>query len=164
MSTMDWGDLHCLVEWAAEECVRQQVSPTHVAHMLKAAEFMINVDEITGTTVRRIGHFVQPETNPLMNRWRQVPVTIGGHTPLPPPSQVPRLMENLISAQGDLSADAWYREFEEIHPFADGNGRAGSIIWNWMNGNLRALQPTAPPDYWSEKNLRAAKEALDRER
>lgn len=40
----------------------------------------------------------------------------------------------------------WYRCLEIIHPFEDGNGRVGKILYNWW---LRRLDdPEMPPDLW----------------
>jgi len=50
-----------------------------------------------------------------------------------------RWLENL-SAMEPLEA---YKEFEYIHPFADGNGRTGKIILNWLSDTLRT--PFFPP-------------------
>jgi fido (protein-threonine AMPylation protein) len=38
----------------------------------------------------------------------------------------------------------FFREFELVHPFVDGNGRTGAILYNAMLNTM--LTPTDPPD------------------
>jgi len=48
------------------------------------------------------------------------------------------------------TADDWYLAYEAIHPFADGNGRTGKILHNWL---LRTLdQPELVADYFGGGN------------
>lgn len=43
-----------------------------------------------------------------------------------------------------------YRKLLEVHPFADGNGRTGKVILNWLNHTLRA--PVFPPaTFWGRE-------------
>lgn len=71
-------------------------------------------------------------------RYRDIRVTVGGYSP-PPPEQVSGLMAELLRWWNKdsrkwspvlTSAIIHYR-FEEIHPFADGNGRAGRTLALW---------------------------------
>lgn len=150
----DMWDIH----WAAEECERQRSGEMSVYHLLYALAFQ-RLSVVKTPSVRDIailGHLVEPDKNPYPTPgetegiWRDVGVTIGGVIPLPKPELLDRLMVNLVEAWGSIDSDEWYREFEEIHPFVDGNGRVGSILWNLHRATLHG--PVAPPDFWSEKN------------
>lgn len=48
------------------------------------------------------------------------------------------------------SPDAWYLCFEAIHPFADGNGRTGKILHNWLKGTLH--KPVLVEDFFGGGN------------
>jgi Fic family protein len=82
--------------------------------------------------------------------WRKVGVRVGNRI-CPPPQDVPGMMSQwakaLVSGMFD-SNDAAYVEFEMIHPFADGNGRTGKILFNWLNGTLdEPILPKVPKEW-----------------
>ena len=71
-------------------------------------------------------------------RYRTIQVRVGRHVP-PPPEMVSGLMRELLDWWNKRSAE-WspvvtsavlHYQFEEIHPFADGNGRAGRMLALW---------------------------------
>lgn len=84
--------------------------------------------------------------------WRIVRVVVGRHRP-PGPEQVPQLMRELEAAYRlrpvtEETLTQWYRDFETIHPFVDGNGRVGGCVvallshrLNFQNGQY--LTPLA---------------------
>ena len=150
---MNWDDVDHLAQWAAYECHRQQdVGPLGVADMLAATSYAlthVNHAHATPFNIQTLGFLVDPAKN-TPGHWRHTEVTIRGNL-LTRASLVPRRMENWVQAWNHdlMSADALYREFEEIHPFVDGNGRAGSILWNLKSGHLPVFRPHAPPNYWS---------------
>jgi hypothetical protein len=93
--------------------------------------------------------------NPNITDYRRTPVTFnqGGHAANH--ENIPRLMKNLVEGlNGDLdrerhndvtvnsaNADYWTKEFLEIHPFIDCNGRVGSLLWNYIRGTLWTPEP-----------------------
>jgi fido (protein-threonine AMPylation protein) len=46
--------------------------------------------------------------------------------------------------------DQFYYEYENIHPFRDGNGRTGKILYNYLLGTLD--NPKMPPNFWGSSN------------
>lgn len=71
-------------------------------------------------------------------RYRSIAVRVGRHLP-PPPDMVSGLMRELLAWWNGPSAE-WspvltsavlHFRFEEIHPFADGNGRLGRMLALW---------------------------------
>jgi Fic family protein len=63
-------------------------------------------------------------------RWRDVDVRVGLHRP-PSMAQVADLMaklEELYIIKNIEDLIEWYKDFETIHPFQDGNGRVGGVI------------------------------------
>lgn len=110
--------------------------------------------------------FIAARIEPDVNRFgfRRTGVWVGPH-PKMDYTRVPQAMELLWQAidtvqpvQGKrndirddyMSADDFYLEFEEIHPFGDGNGRTGKILHNWLLGTLE--DPVLVHDYFGGGN------------
>lgn len=61
-------------------------------------------------------------------KWRECNVLIGKETP-PHFLQVPDLIENIFPiCREKMNLIDWYKKFQTIHPFQDGNGRVGGVI------------------------------------
>jgi len=82
--------------------------------------------------------------------FRVHPVMIAGHRKAQPKEQLTSDVAALLARWNDLEPLDLYRQFEEIHPFQDGNGRLGKILLNWRAGTLPV--PFFPPlDFWGRK-------------
>ena len=141
------------VQWAAEECERQRSGEMSVYQLIGALSYLrsaavtLDGDSPSADTIRMLGHLIHPP-NDLMY-WRRMPVGVrssdGEWEEMTPPESLDRTMTRLIDAWYTLDPDEWYHNFEETHPFIDGNGRAGSLLWNLHRGTLADLEH--PPDF-----------------
>lgn len=142
-----------VVAYCADECRRQESGEMSVLWMLKAYQQLAEQvslatasgDRFTLTSafVEELYALVEPEKN--KRGFRQTNVVVAGK-PIGW-ENIPRQMESLLSAQAELSPVEFYTEFELIHAGADGNGRVGSLLYNFLSGTLTT--PVAPPDVFN---------------
>ena len=75
---------------------------------------------------------------------RGLDVRVGLHVPPPGGPAIPEMLQALLDFVNDNcgSHSAAYKahiEYETIHPFTDGNGRSGRMLWAWQMGRVSAL-------------------------
>jgi len=131
----------------AVECKRQMVGLPELGFLLEAYNWLYNyTDRVTVETFEILGSFVEPGKN--RNGFRRVPVTFANGGSSANASDIPRLMISLrdgIADLGQFGVNEIVRQFLWIHPFADGNGRVGFLLYNYLQGTLDS--PLALPDY-----------------
>lgn len=136
------------VRWAAQECLWQQSGETSVAWMLEGWEYAARLGDWYSPVLNDIltlGRVVEPRHN--MGGLRRVDVRVGYSVKMPH-ANIPAALDQWLVALPELDPTEAFRQYEEIHPFRDGNGRTGSILFNWLSKTLHA--PIHPPNLWDD--------------
>lgn len=58
-------------------------------------------------------------------------VSVGGHYPPPGGPEIRHQLALLLSELGETSPHEIHQRYETLHPFIDGNGRSGRVLWAW---------------------------------
>lgn len=141
-----------IVHYAAQECRYQMSGEMSVAYMVDAWRYANRYrnNDIMLRDVLALGRTIEPDKN--ADGIREVGVRVGYNIKLEPhlvPDALDRLLENQpdIGCDDDVAAE-FFKAYEDIHPFVDGNGRSGSILYNWIRGSLE--KPIHPPNLWND--------------
>ena len=151
---MTWIVDYDVIKFAAIECRLQMSGELSVIHMIDGMIYAQenSMDRPTVTDVLNLGRLIEPSDNKF--GFRQCGVRIGNDIKMDW-QDIPRQVVNLMEAVRDgafdprsigngmtttriSGANEFFKAYEEIHPFVDGNGRTGAILFNWLNGTLYA--------------------------
>lgn len=123
--------------------------PQRTLWMLEAWEYAktLNPDTIDIDCIINIGSLIEQKKN--ITGFRECGVRVGSRICVDW-HLVPDSVEDLLNRRKDLTPEEFYKEFLEIHPFVDGNGRAGKVVYSLIRGELD--DPKLPPNFWGCSN------------
>lgn len=138
---------------AAKECIRQQVGIKGLADLIKTYELAHENADRPPTEIDAFAIAARVNGRDLID-YRSTPVTFPDMTIAPHWSVVRDAMRSmfnypanqyLINGRVD-ETDEWIKNFLDIHPFGDGNGRTAWILRTWL---LKQWDnPEELPDYY----------------
>lgn len=150
-----------VIKFCCEEITRQRDTTMSVPDLVTAWNDALEVSEASGRVTCDVYDVL---TTPMIERWgflakphlnskgfRRHNIQVADYI-APDWRDVPRLIERLVDHihSGALTPAQAYYEYEMVHPFADGNGRTGKILYNFLLGSL--LDPQMPPNFFGHDN------------
>ena len=150
--TRNGGDPH---DDSAYEAIGN-ISATRLAAEIGDEQRSITLDDLFSIHSTLMDHTSKPEVGGhLRPGWVRVGGVLGGYPPpayvAPPAEEVPELMDDLLEYINTTShhpvtaAAIAHVQFESIHPFRDGNGRAGRALVQTILRKGGITRYTTPP-------------------
>ncbi len=82
-------------------------------------------------------------------------VRVGPYVPRSGGPAIVTLLEDLLGriVTFDIPVYEAHQAYESIHPFMDGNGRSGRLLWLWQMWNDKGIQPKSFLHQWYYQSL-----------
>ena len=112
------------------EGIQRGISDPQTGREIEVHEWFLRLEKVTVADLEAFVHVIQSDA--VLRRQIGLDVRVGNHIAPRGGPEIERRLKAILTVME--SPYKTHLAYEDLHPFTDGNGRSGRVLWLWQMG------------------------------